>query len=345
MIRSVTIEEFLELSKELSVIDVRSETEFIAGHIPNATNIPILNDEERKVVGTMYKQNGRKTAVYKGLELSGPNLSARLRQGVKLVNEGPVLVHCWRGGMRSEFYSFLLKFYGLEPILLQGGYKSYRTLVHETFEKQANYFVLGGKTGAGKTVILEHMKQLGEQVIDLEQLANHRGSAFGALGMLDQPTQEQFENNLYDVMCKLDLSKPIWIENENRTIGDKVIPQGLWQQMVKAKMFFVDREFEDRLDQIMKDYGSFKPVDLKKSMEKIGKRLGPQHVKRALELIDAGSIREAFEIPLGYYDKSYEFNLSKNEIRPSIVIDGKGLSYLKLAEQLQEIAKKENGKN
>lgn len=344
MIRSVTIEEFLELSKELSVIDVRSENEFSAGHIPNASNIPILNDEERKVVGTMYKQNGRKTAVFKGLELSGPNLSNRLRSGVKLVNEGPVLVHCWRGGMRSEFYSFLLKFYGLEPILLHGGYKSYRTLVHATFEKQANIFVLGGKTGAGKTVILEKLKELGEQVIDLEQLANHRGSAFGALGMTDQPTQEQFENDLFTVMRSFDLSKPIWIENENRTIGDKVIPQGLWQQMIQAKMVFVEREFEERLNQIMQDYGAFKPTDLKNSIVKIGKRLGPQHVKSALELIDKGNIRDAFEIPLAYYDKSYEFNLTKNKIRPSAVIDGKGKTYAELAQLLQELTL-EDGKN
>lgn len=344
MIRSVTIEEFLKLSKELPIIDVRSEKEFTAGHIPNAQNIPILTNEERKVVGTLYKQNGRKTAIYKGLELSGPNLSLRLRQGVKLVNEGPVLVHCWRGGMRSEFYSFLLKFYGLEPILLQGGYKSYRTLVNDSFEKQANFIVLGGKTGAGKTVILEKLKSLGEQVIDLEHLANHRGSAFGALGMTDQPSQEQFENDLFTILSSLDLSKPIWIENENRTIGDKVIPQGIWQQMIQSKMVFIEREFDERLDQIMQDYGAFNSEDLKGSMMKIGKRLGPQHVKRALELIDNGNIREAFEIPLGYYDRSYEFNLSKNQMRPSVIIDGKGKSYEELANTLQEITIKDNGK-
>lgn len=345
MIQSVSIEEFLDLSKSLKVIDARSENEFSAGHIPGAYNIPILSDDERKIVGTLYKQNGRKSAVFKGLELSGPNLSARLKHGVKLVTEGKVLVHCWRGGMRSEFYSFLLKFYGLEPILLQGGYKSYRTLVHQTISQPLNLIVLGGQTGSGKTILLHELKALGEQVIDLEHLAAHRGSAFGALGMVEYPTQEQFENNLFTEILKLDITQPIWIEHENRTIGDKVIPPALWDQMVSAKKIIIERDFAERIHQIMKDYGAYKPTDLKQSMMKIGKRLGPQHIKRALELIDEGKIQESFEIALGYYDKSYTYNLTKLIVKPEIFLNGRGKTYPEIAKELQVELKKHYEQN
>ena len=340
MIKSVDIIEFLELAKEFQIIDARSRNEFLQGHISSANNIPILSDEERKVVGTMYKKYGRKTAIFKGLELSGPNLSSRLKEAVKLVGEGKVLVHCWRGGMRSEFFSFLLKFYGLEPIILNGGYKSYRGLVHETISKPYKYIVLCGKTGSGKTIILNELKKIGEQVIDLEGLANHRGSAFGGLGMTASQSQEQIENDLFTVIQKLDQTKPVWIENENRTIGEKVIPEGLWNQMAHGYKINVERNFDERLNQIMLDYGSFNPKELKLSMEKIGKRLGPQHLKKALELIDEEKISEAFEIALSYYDKTYEYSLSKMEVKPKILIDNKGLSNLEIAIALQKSLKK-----
>lgn len=335
MINKVSIEEFLALSKSLEIIDVRSENEFEDGHIPGAVNIPILTDEERKVVGTLYKQNGRNTAVFKGLELSGPNLSKRLRLGVKTASNEKVLVHCWRGGMRSEFYSFLLKFYGLEPILLKGGYKSFRNYAHDLFSAPRNLVVLGGKTGSGKTLLLAHLRELGEQVIDLEQLAHHRGSAFGALGMPDKPTQEQFENNLFFAIKDMDPKKPVWIEDEGRTIGDKVIPEGLWTQMKAAKMVFVERSFEERLDQIMLDYGKFSKEELIASMLKIGKRLGPQHVKRAVELIQTDDIREAFTMALAYYDKSYDYNLEKNETKPALVVNGINKDFISIAKSIQ----------
>lgn len=334
MIKSVDIEEFLELSKSIPIIDARSEGEFESGHIPNALNVPILNNEQRKIVGTLYKQNGRETAVFKGLELLGPNMSSRLKQGVKIAQNSQVLVHCWRGGMRSEFYAFLLKFYGLEPILLKGGYKSFRGKVHETFNVPKKFVVLGGRTGSGKTILLEKLKSLGEQVIDLENLANHRGSSFGSLGMDEQPSQEQFENDLFSCLSKLDASEVVWIEDENRTIGGRVIPEGIWNQMKSAQKIYLDRAFEERLDQIMTDYSGFSKVELIHSMNRIGKRLGPQHVKRAIELLENGEIREAFTMALAYYDKAYTYGLGKSKSGIIKHIDGIGLSYDELANLL-----------
>lgn len=337
MVHELTIQDFLALSREFTVIDVRSEKEFLDGHIPGAINIPILNDEERKIVGTTYKYNGRQPAVYKGLELSGPHLSERLRKGVKYARNGKVLVHCWRGGMRSEFFAFLIHYYGLEPFLLKGGYKTYRQAAHEAFQMPLKIRILAGRTGTGKTEILKELRDSGEQVIDLEGLAKHRGSSFGALGYEEKPSQEQFENDLFHVLRELDSEKHIWIEDENRTIGDKVIPERIWKQMLDAPRFFVDRTFDERLDQIMADYSVFPLEKLKIAMARIGKRLGPQHVKRALEYLDSGELREAFSIALSYYDKAYNFQLSGVEEERMITIDGTGKSFWEIAAELKEV--------
>lgn len=334
MIQSVDIQEFLELSKLIPIIDARSESEFESGHIPSAHNVPILNNEQRKIVGTLYKQNGRETAVFKGLEFLGPNMSARLKKGVKIALNGQVLVHCWRGGMRSEFFAFLLKFYGLQPVLLKGGYKTFRSKVHETFNNSLQIVVLGGRTGSGKTILLEKLRELGEQIIDLEQLANHRGSSFGGLGMDEHPSQEQFENDLFSCINKLDVTKIVWIEDESRTIGGIVIPEGIWSQMKSAQKIYLGRDFEERLDQIMTDYSAFSKVDLIHSMNRIGKRLGPQHVKKAIELLENGEIREAFKMALVYYDKAYTYSLEKSKSGTIKHIEGIGLSYDELANLL-----------
>lgn len=332
--KSVSIDEFLELSTTIPVIDVRSENEFACGHIPGVSNIPVLSDDHRKIVGTIYKQYGRQPAVYKGLELLGPFMSARLKQGVKLVKEGQVLIHCWRGGMRSEFYSFLMNFYGIEPVILQGGYKAFRVKVLSSFSHPIIIIVLGGKTGSGKTILLNILKDLGEQIVDLEQLAKHRGSSFGALGMDSQPTQEQFENDLFTCINQLDKTKVIWIEDESRTIGGKVIPEGLWEQMKTAKKIYLDRNFEERLDQIMDDYSVFPIEELKVSMQRIAKRLGPQNVKRAIELLDEGNIRGAFEMALVYYDKTYLYNLEQNTTNTILKLPAEGLFFQDLAKKL-----------
>ena len=334
MTKTVNIQVFLELSKTFPILDVRSESEFEMGHMHNAVNIPILSNEQRKIVGTLYKQNGREVAVYKGLELLGPLMSVRLKKGVKLATNGKILVHCWRGGMRSQFYAFLLHFYGLESILLEGGYKAFRGLVHQTFDKKLNIKVLGGKTGSGKTVVLKNLAELGEQVIDLEAIANHRGSSFGALGLNEQPSQEQFENALFTAISNLDSTKTIWIEDENRTVGSRVIPEGFWNQMKSSSKIFLIRDFEERLDQIMLDYSCFPVKDLIISMQRIGKRLGPQHVKRAIELLENGEIREAFKIALVYYDKAYLFGLEKNKAAEIIMLEGIGLTHTEIASLL-----------
>jgi tRNA 2-selenouridine synthase len=337
MIKSIPIDQFLALKKVVPIIDVRSQGEFAQGHISGAINIPILDDVSRKIVGTMYKQHGRQTAVLKGLELTGPDLSSTLRKGVKAAPDGRALVHCWRGGMRSEFFAFLMHYYGFESIVLEGGYKAYRGAVHECFDKPYKIRVLTGKTGSGKTEILHSLKQKGAQIIDLEGISQHRGSSFGALGMEPQPSQEQFENRLFEELNALDVSKIIWIEDESRAIGDKVIPEGIWTQMKAAPMVEIHRTDSERMAQILLDYGHFDIEELKVAMARIGKRLGPQHVKQALIHLDQHEISEAFEIALKYYDRAYAHLLSQREKAEIKTLDASQKKYSEIADELNAL--------
>ena len=338
MVNSISIEEYFAMEHDVCLIDVRSEGEFNAGRIPLATNIPILTNEERKIVGTIYKHNGSQTAVLKGLELTGPHLSERLKIALKIVAGRNIVVHCWRGGMRSEFFAFLFHYYGLKPMMIKGGYKAYRTKAHETFSISFNIQVLSGKTGAAKTYILNELEQLGEQVIDIEKLAHHRGSTFGALGMKVQNSQEQFENELFECLRMLDPTRPVWVEDESRNIGSNVIPEGFWKQMRAADRYVVVKDFEERLAIIMKDYGDFSKDDLANSMNKIGKRLGPQHLKAAIEFLTAGEIEQAFKLALVYYDKAYSFQIEKLVNVRKVQVDAHKMSHSDTAKKLVEIA-------
>jgi tRNA 2-selenouridine synthase len=230
-----------------------------------------------------------------------------------------------------------MHYYGFESIVLEGGYKAYRGAVHKSFNKKYDIKVLTGKTGSGKTEILHALTQQGAQVVDLEGLSQHRGSSFGALGMEPQPSQEQFENRLFEELNALDASKTIWIEDESRAIGDKVIPEGLWTQMKEAPMVEIHRTEEERMEQIVRDYGHFDIEELKVAMARIGKRLGPQHVKEALNHLDQNEISEAFEIALKYYDRAYAHLLSKRKKAEIKDVDGNQKEYSEIADELNRL--------
>ncbi len=318
----------------MPVLDVRSPQEYEKGHIPGAINLPILNDEERKQVGTVYKQHGQKAAVLKGLELTGPHLRERVKQANKILDGNEAMLHCWRGGMRSEFYAFLLHFYGYHIATLNGGYKEFRKWVLQQFEIPLNLKVLGGYTGSGKTDVLHHLKSSGHQVIDLEALANHRGSSFGAIGMGVQPSQEQFENDLAIVMASFDPLLPVWIEDESRTIGNKVIPERLWKQMGQATTFVLDVPFEERLAHITNTYGKLPLSDLVDATVRISKRIGPQHTKKAVEYLENGQLSEGFAFSLRYYDKTYGFQLNKKDVSKLLRVDSVHSDILTITENL-----------
>lgn len=330
-----------DLLEKSLIIDVRSEIEFDKGHIPGAVNIPILNTEERKIVGTSFKQNGQKYAILKGLELSGPHLSKRLKLAVKLAEKSnDIVIHCWRGGMRSAFFSYLMEFFGLKVFVIKGGYKSFRQKVHKTFENNYNFSILGGMTGSGKTHILKELEKIDSCVIDLEGVAHHRGSSFGALGMGIQPSQEQFENNLAVELIKIG-KKNIWLEDESRSIGSRILPEQIWHQMRLAPHYFLEKSFEERLNQIMIDYSHFSIEDLIASTQRIAKRLGPQNTKIAIEFLNQNKVQEAFSIALNYYDKSYAFNKEINPLGKKMTMELPHSTHAEIAKQLE---KQRNGK-
>lgn len=310
---SISIQEFLELAKQHPIVDVRTPAEYSTGHIPGAHNIPLFTNEERVVVGTLYKREGKQPAILKGLEYVGPKMKDIVKSASKLSKEGVFLLHCWRGGMRSGSVAWLLETCGYKVYTLRGGYKSWRRSVLDKFNEQRKLLVLGGRTGAGKTLILHALQQRGEQVLDLEKLANHKGSSFGALGEEKQPTQEQFENEMAFRLLHLDREKAVWVEDESRTVGSKVLPEGLWVQMRSSKVLYVDIPFEERAKYLTSSYGRYDKEELKAATVRIGKKLGGQHVKRAIEAIDNDELQVACEITLAYYDRAYDHGLSQRD--------------------------------
>ncbi|HRD51311.1 MAG TPA: tRNA 2-selenouridine(34) synthase MnmH [Flavobacteriales bacterium] len=304
MLRALSPADFLGLAAPL--IDVRSPKEFAQGHIPGAVSMPMFSDEERATVGTLYKEQGRDAAVLQGLRIVGPKLASIVEQARTIAPEGRIRVHCWRGGERSGSVAWLLEKAGFAEVsTLRGGYKAFRKLVLASFTDGAELRVLGGYTGTGKTETLEHLLECGEEVIDLEALARHKGSSFGALGQLPQPTTEHFENLLWNALRGCTSGRPIWVEDESSMIGRCKIPDAFFHRMRKAILYFAEMPREERADRLVQDYGRFDPSALAEAVKRIEKRLGLQHCKAALEALAHGDFRTVARITLAYYDKTY----------------------------------------
>jgi tRNA 2-selenouridine synthase len=309
---SLPVETFLTKTPHIPLLDVRSPGEFEQGHIPGAVNLPLFSDEERVKVGTLYKHSGKDVAFLTGLDIVGPKMSGFVKQARKVAPGGEVLVHCWRGGMRSSSMAWLLQTAGLQVKgILQKGYKAYRQEVLQFFERPLKLMILGGKTGSGKTNILQELARQREQIIDLEAIAHHKGSSFGSIGQGAQPTIEQFENNLHAAFLQLDLSRRIWLEDESRHIGLVRIPNPLFEQMRQAPLLFIEVPYYQRVDNLVQVYSHCDHRQLEEGLLKIRKRLGGLHFSKALEALDAGSYAEVAALTLNYYDKAYVFGLAK----------------------------------
>src|SRR5690349_1742468 len=222
-----------------------------------------------------------------------------------------ILVHCWRGGMRSAGVAWLLDLYGFTVFTLSGGYKAYRNWVLKQFENTYNINVLGGYTGSGKTQLLKQLANQGETIIDLEKLAGHKGSAFGNLERNPQPKQEMFENNLAMALAQAG-SDTIWVEDESQRIGLVNLPGGFVQVLRESKLLFIDIPFEERLNYILTDYGNCDHESLEAAILRIKKRLGGLNTKNAIEFLKENNLKECFRILLVYYDKLYKKALHEN---------------------------------
>ncbi|MBM3403300.1 MAG: tRNA 2-selenouridine(34) synthase MnmH [Bacteroidetes bacterium] len=304
---------FIRCSDQVPVVDVRSPLEYSQGHIPGAFNIPLFNDEERARVGTLYRQSGSEAAVLLGLDLAGVNLSRFVKEAKKIAPEKEVLVHCWRGGMRSASMAWLLDLAGFKTTILEGGYKSYRHYIRHRFSCQANIMILGGMTGSGKSDILRSLASQGEQVLDLEGHACHKGSAFGAIGQQKQPTNEQFENNLFNDWRNFDFSKPVWIEDESRGIGTVSIPETLWENMLHASVIEVVVPKSDRIQRLVQEYASFDKHELEAAILRIRQAMGFDQAQLALDALRHDDFATVAEITLTYYDKTYLHHLQRRK--------------------------------
>jgi tRNA 2-selenouridine synthase len=302
---------FLKLADEIPVIDVRSPSEFTTGHIPGAFNIPLFDDDERAVVGTKYKKEGRIEAILEGIRLSGPSMHSKLEQGIKLSRRGKLLVHCWRGGMRSEAMAWLFSLADIETEILEGGYKSYRHFILDSLSVNKKMIILGGLTGSGKTQILKYMNETGHQVIDLEGLANHKGSAFGSLGQLPQPSSEYFANMLYSKLRETDQDQPVWLEDESRNIGTVFMPEEFYLNMQLNPAIIILMDLKTRLPRLIEEYSCYSAEELTASVMKISKRLGGDRTSEAVGAINGGDFARAIGITLQYYDKAYLFGLKR----------------------------------
>jgi tRNA 2-selenouridine synthase len=343
-IEKINIEYFLELSRHHPVIDVRSPGEYKHAHIPGAYSLPLFTDEERAVVGTAYKQESREMAIKHGLDFFGPKMKKMVEEAEGICNKELVigedntkfqipnskilLIYCWRGGMRSGAVAWLLDVYVFKVYTLIGGYKKFRNYVLDTFKLPFDLKILGGYTGSGKTEVIRELKRKGELVIDLEDIAKHKGSAFGSIGMPKQPTQEMFENIL---SCELRTLRykpptnnknipqiiidhsPIWLEDESQRIGHINLPNELWYTIRKSQIYFLDIPFEERLNHLVEEYGNLDKENMIEAIERIRDRLGGLETKKAIEHLRENNTIESFRILLKYYDKWYTKGLHNRE--------------------------------
>lgn len=313
MITTLPIEEFLVQTRKIPVIDVRTPAEYSQGHITNAYNIPLFSNEERVQVGTTYKQQSREKAILLGFDFVGPKWSQFIKTALEIAPDKRIGVHCWRGGMRSGAMAWALNLYGFEVYLLEGGYKKYRNWVLNKFSDRFPLVILGGLTGCGKTRVLSKLHELGEQIIDLEHLAQHQGSSYGTLGYLVQPTQEQFENDLAHALSHISKNRRLWLEDESLTIGKRMIPKALWLQMREAPMLKMNIPQQERIRALAEEYGLLKKDFLIECTERIGKRLGPEQTRDAVLAIQENRMQDFVRQVLVYYDKTYNTGQSSRE--------------------------------
>ncbi|MDN4753334.1 tRNA 2-selenouridine(34) synthase MnmH [Porphyromonadaceae bacterium W3.11] len=315
------------------LLDVRTPSEYEEAHIPGALNLPLFTDEERANVGTTYKQVSREEAILLGLSYVGPRMSDMVRQTTQLMGQyqsDEVELYCARGGMRSASVAWLLGFYGLNVRVRPGGFKSYKALLPEFCSRIKNLVLLEGPTGSGKTIVLEALEQLGGQVIDLEGIAQHHGSAFGNIpGVAQQRSNEMIACLLIEKLSSFDLDRPIFLESESKKVGSREVPDPLFDLMKQAGRIRLETPIEIRIDLIVKQYGGLNQEYLLTAFDKIRRRLGHEACDKAKAAVVDGNLSEAVRIALGYYDKAYQKSGNKlwcDKMLGSIPYEGDALS-------------------
>lgn len=319
---------------KIVTLDVRTPAEFANGHVPGAISFPLFTNEERHEVGLCYKQQGKDMAVKLGLKRVGPKLSEFVNHAEKITPNKHVNMYCWRGGMRSASMAWLLRMAGFEVNVLKGGYKHWRNDKLSTLQGPLPLINIGGMTGVGKTPLIEALASAGEQVLNLESMANHRGSAFGQLG--EQPTTEQFENMLGLHLQQLDHQRWIWTEDESRSIGRVYLNTQFFQSLRGATFVFIEKSVEKRLDYLCALYGQTEATELIAAFERLRKRMGGQFVNEAIAHLNQGDLRTASALALKYYDNAYQHSLKLRKPKIDFRLDLSEMDYSQAAQKLIE---------
>jgi tRNA 2-selenouridine synthase len=313
--------ENLKTLRNQVIIDVRSPCEFEVERIPTAINIPLLTDSERAKVGTVYAQRGEVVARRLGLKFIAPKIPEIVDRIVELKHRDTSLViHCWRGGLRSEAVASFLSIVGIDCWRLSGGYKSWRNMVLKEFERDQYLFdpvILQGRTGTGKTELLHLLEKSGAQILDLEGLAHHRGSLFGELGLDGQPTQKNFDGALWKRLQDVH-EGPLFIEAEGRKIGNLNLPEFVMRRINTGKCILVTSTTSTRVDRLLRSYLPETNVDLvakaKQILPLLTAKLGKQMILELNEYADRGEFSELVEkLLVNYYDPLYDGHILKQQ--------------------------------
>lgn len=316
----ISFTDYLKTAQEYDcIIDVRSPGEFAEDHIPGSLNCPVLNDEERIKVGTLYKQVSAFEAKKIGAALVAKNIGAHIENLFldKEKNWRPLIV-CWRGGNRSGSMTHILNRIGWHAAQLDGGYKSYRQFVNQAFPdfvKDHRFIIVCGETGSGKSRLLQTLRVLGEQVLDLEELACHRGSVLGKLPTQAQPAQKYFESQVWQQLRHFDTQHPIFVEAESKKIGNLHVPPALMESMRASLCLRVESSLQQRVEFLLDDYAHFteSPAKLNEQLQCLSSLYGKEKIKAWCDLIDADRLPELVQILLEtHYDPGYRRGTNHN---------------------------------
>ena len=332
-----------------AVIDARSESEFALDRLPGAVNWPSLTDAERVTVGTEYKQVSAFTAKKRGAVLVARNIAAHIERNLlDAPRDWKPLIYCWRGGNRSNALALVLSQIGFKVHLLEGGYTEFRRAVLadlETLPQQFTYRVICGKTGSGKSRLLNALAAQGAQVLDLEALANHRGSVLGLVPGSPQPSQKQFDTRIWHALRQLDTAKPVWIESESKKVGELRVPQQLISSMRASPCWRLELTVPARVQLLMQDYDFFV-----RDTATFCERLDSLRALRGHDVINAwqqasrdGQIEDVVrELLITHYDPVYLASMQRNFAKFDDAIwlepvDGDAATLAMVAEQLLRI--------
>lgn len=305
-----------------SIIDVRSPSEFAEDHLPNAINCPVLDDQERILIGTTYKQVSSFEAKKLGAALVAKNIARHIEAHMldKPKNWKP-LIYCWRGGNRSGSMAHILAKIGWPVAQLHGGYKDYRQYVNQSLPElaaQQRWQVVCGTTGSGKSRLLQTMAALGAQVLDLEQLAAHRGSVLGNLPSQPQPAQKFFESQIWQLLRSFDTARPVFVEAESKKVGNLRVPEAIMDGMRASPCIALQLPIDQRVALLMEDYAHFvqQPEDLNRQLDCLAHLHGKEKIGHWKQMASSGAmpalVRELLE---QHYDPAYTKSIKRNFVQ------------------------------